>query len=103
MAFFDSPKNMALWNKELANLDAERERRKKEGYKPEMKVVDGSGRVSRTTGNNPHVRRITLKELEEIERNARAEKNAGSEMSAGAQKKALRNKGSLSKEASAVM
>jgi len=102
LAFFDSPKNMALWNKELASLDAERERRKEEGYRPEMKVIDGSGRASRTVGNNPYVRRITLKELEEIERRARAE-SGGSEMTGGMQKKANRQNSGPSREASAVM
>lgn len=102
MAFFDSPKNMALWNKELESLDAERERFKEEGYKPELKVIDGTGGKNRTV-DNPKVRRITLKELEEIERTARAEMNGGSEMSKGKQRRTQRQKDAPAKEATAAI
>lgn len=37
MAYFDSAKNKAIWQKRLAVLEAERDRRKREGYKPEPK------------------------------------------------------------------
>ena len=102
MAFFDSPKNMALWNKELESLDAERERRREEGYKPELRVLDGTGKKPQTM-DNPKVRRITLKELEEIERRARAELKDASEMRGGMQKRAGREKSTPVKEASATM
>ncbi len=85
MAYFDSPKNKALWDRELESLDAERARRREEGYKPQIKAAAGPGTREKQT-DNPKVRRITLKELEEIERNARAEQKTGSEMSAGASK-----------------
>ena len=81
MAFFDSPKNRALWDKELENLDMERARRKEAGYKP-VPVrtglsMDGGVSSSLRSRDNPKVRRITLKELEDIERRAReAERGA---------------------------
>ena len=73
MAYFDSPKNKALWDKELESLDAERERRKAEGYKPQRKGAQaGNGAYGTALDgrDNPRVRRITLKQLEEIERQA---------------------------------
>lgn len=81
MAYFDSPKNKALWDKELDSLNAERERRKTEGYKPGQdgfRVIKGAEASRKeNTANNPYVRRITLKELEEIEKRAReAEREA---------------------------
>ena len=75
LAYFDSPKNRALWDKELESLDAERERRKEEGYRPKQ-AGRSAGSAAKTAGgrdryaDNPKVRRITLKELEEIERRA---------------------------------
>ena len=93
---------MALWNKELASLDAERERRKEEGYKPDMKAIDGNKGNSLKSGN-PNVRRITLKELEEIERRARAEMSSGSGTGSEIRKGAQKQKGGPSKAASAVM
>ncbi len=79
MAFFDSPKNLALWDKELESLDAEKERRKTEGYKPRQikEIVSGSDNESRIK-SNPKVRRINLKELEEIERLSRESNNGNS-------------------------
>ena len=83
MAYFDSPKNKALWDKELESLDAERERRKAEGYKPQRNGAQaGSGAKGTALDgrDNPRVRRITLKQLEEIERQASGRKpDAGSE------------------------
>ena len=78
MAYFDSPKNRALWDKELENLDAERERRKAEGYKPRH-YADAAEAVKQTERytDNPKVRRITLKELEDIERQALLAANPG--------------------------
>ncbi|XME01767.1 hypothetical protein QYZ88_013825 [Lachnospiraceae bacterium C1.1] len=76
MAFFDSPKNLALWNKELESLDAEKERRKSEGYRPrQTKEAAPDTENKRVMGANPKVRRITLKELEEIERLSRESDN----------------------------
>ena len=81
MAFFDSPKNRALWDKELENLDAERSRRQTEGYKPQQAVFrtadGGDAAQANPYSNNPKVRRITLNELIEIEKRAReAEREA---------------------------
>ena len=89
MAFFDSPKNRALWNKELESLDAERERRRSEGYKPQregFRVVMGGAADKNMYANNPKVRRINLKELEEIERKAREAEREAAGMSKTAQK-----------------
>ena len=36
MSYFDSPKNRAIWERELNGLRAERERRKREGYRPQI-------------------------------------------------------------------
>ncbi|MCR4764426.1 MAG: hypothetical protein K5696_12945 [Lachnospiraceae bacterium] len=62
MNYFDSPKNQALWDKELASLKGERDRRKVDGYKPHKEAEPEKAAV------NPNRRRITLAELEEIER-----------------------------------
>jgi len=37
MAYFDSEKNKAMWQKRLNDLESERDRRKLEGYKPQPK------------------------------------------------------------------
>ena len=69
MGYFDSAKNRALWEKELNDLEEQREQRKTEGYNPRRTLASRtqtSGEIS-----NPKVRRINLKELEEIERQAR--------------------------------
>ncbi len=60
MAYFDSEKNKALWEKRMAGLRSERDRRKLEGYKPNMV---GDDTVTEASGKNPNVRVITLKEL----------------------------------------
>ena len=73
MGYFDSTKNRALWEKELSDLEGERERRMTEGYKPKRPGTAGSrdSDAALRSGNNPKVRRINLKELEEIERQSR--------------------------------
>ncbi len=63
MAYFDSPKNRAMWERTLAGLRAERERRKATGYAP---VSGEEGKAPEPA--NPYRRRISLSELEEIER-----------------------------------
>ncbi len=60
MAYFDSEKNKALWEKRMVGLRGERDRRKLEGYKPDMA---GDNAVMEAAGKNPNVRVITLKEL----------------------------------------
>ena len=59
MAYFDSPKNRAMWERRLADLRVEKERRKEEGYMPQEQVMNDS---------NPFRRRITYAQLEEQER-----------------------------------
>ena len=61
MAFFDSPKNRAIWNRELGALREERERRAREGYKPQAQ--DSSKKAYES--ENPLRKRITLSQLEE--------------------------------------
>lgn len=57
MSFFDSPKNRAIWDRELRVLRAERERRAREGYKPQ----ETSGKEN---SESPFRKRISLSELE---------------------------------------
>ena len=61
MSYFDSPKNKALWNRELEELRLERERRAKTGYAPTrdaaVKSSDGDMR------ENPSRRLIDFEEL----------------------------------------
>lgn len=61
MAYFDSPKNRAIWEKELASLRRERERRASEGYTP-----DEEGALNKAE-ENPLRKRVTLEELERQE------------------------------------
>ncbi|MCR4902416.1 MAG: hypothetical protein K6A23_06130 [Butyrivibrio sp.] len=35
MAYFDSEKNRAMWQRHLSDLEVEKNRRKQEGYKPQ--------------------------------------------------------------------
>ena len=76
MGYFDSPKNRALWEKELESLDMERKRRKEEGYRPESKGTASKISAKAKENENPKVRRITLKMLEEIEKASREEKKS---------------------------
>ncbi len=66
MAYFDSPKNRAIWNKELEGLKAERARREENGFKPEANVKA----VSENVNERPGRKRINLEQLEAIEREA---------------------------------
>ncbi len=59
MAFFDSPKNRALWERKLSVLREEKARRKTNGYSP----VDREGKAG-SRQDNPYRKRITIKELE---------------------------------------
>ncbi len=70
MAYFDSPKNQAIWDKEIAQMEAERERRRQNGFKPVEKqdAPSETGHSVFFEGERPGVRRITLKELEMIVR-----------------------------------
>jgi hypothetical protein len=61
MAFFDSAKNRALWQKELAGLREEKERRAAEGYVP------GSDRAAARGDANPHRIRTSYAQLEQEE------------------------------------
>lgn len=76
MAYFDSSKNRALWNRELGKLREEKERRAREGYHPnEQKHSLKNNPVS-----TPFCVEITFEELEreEIESRKRPERNTAS-------------------------
>ena len=90
MAFFDSPKNRALWERKLSVLREEKARRKTNGYSP----VDREGKAG-SRQDNPYRKRITIKELEarvegeqtrRRERPERQARQAQSAMEAGTQR-----------------
>ncbi|MBR1471861.1 MAG: hypothetical protein IJ600_09510 [Lachnospiraceae bacterium] len=73
MAYFSSPKNRAMWNRELAELRVEKARRAAEGFKPKTAVQAEKEKTAvAAKGNDPRHRKINLAELERIE--ARASK-----------------------------
>jgi hypothetical protein len=63
MAYFDSAKNRALWQKELAGLRAEKERRAQYGYVPGT----DRDRESAMAAANPHRIRTSYTKLEQEE------------------------------------
>lgn len=66
MAYFDSAKNRAMWNRELQDLRAERQLRAANGYKPIDKGAQAKAQAEAKT-NDPRHRKINLAELERIE------------------------------------
>ncbi|MGP1611596.1 MAG: hypothetical protein ACTTG8_00740 [Catonella sp.] len=58
MSYFDSPKNKAIWERELRELRKEKKKREENGYKPER------GEVKAVETNNPFRKKITFLELE---------------------------------------
>lgn len=92
MAYFDSPKNRAIWEKELTSLRAEKERRAQNGYKP---TEQQQKTAAADRKDNPFRRRISLQELEEMElRERRKTKERAPQRSA---KSASREKAPLRK------
>lgn len=71
MAFFDSPKNRAMWGRELISLEEERKKRAANGYKPQQAAKTKAGSAFGKSKDRPLVRRITLAELIAIENAAR--------------------------------
>lgn len=65
MAYFDSAKNRAAWNRELDQLRQERARREKEGYVPGAETREAL---------NPHRHRVTYAQLLEQEYGASRER-----------------------------
>ncbi len=59
MAYFDSEKNKAIWQKHLASLDMERQRRKENGFKPEKVKAAAVSEQAATPG----IRVISFEEL----------------------------------------
>ncbi|MDO4265438.1 MAG: hypothetical protein Q4C63_03110 [Eubacteriales bacterium] len=62
MAYFDSPKNRAIWERRLSELRQEREYRRETGFRP---VERSEAPVQ--TEDTPFRRRISLQELEKQE------------------------------------
>lgn len=60
MSYFDSPKNKAIWERELRELRKEKKKREENGYKPEGREV----KTEQT--KNPFRKKITFLELEAI-------------------------------------
>ncbi|MBO5504793.1 MAG: hypothetical protein J5969_09985 [Lachnospiraceae bacterium] len=61
MAYFDSEKNRAMWQKRLATLEKERDRRKMNGYRPnDRRAAETSRSLEAET---PGVRTITFEQL----------------------------------------
>jgi hypothetical protein len=71
MAYFDSEKNKAMWERHLATLEAEKEKRKVSGFKP---TVTSKG--PKPLEKKPGVRVITFQELVRKEE-AKLRKNHG--------------------------
>ncbi len=72
MAYFDSEKNKAMWEKRLSMLEQERNRRKLEGYKPQEARKQAAQGAA--TEMKPGVRIITYEQLiakEEARHNAK--------------------------------
>ena len=67
MAYFDSEKNRAMWQKRLQTLEKERDRRRQNGYKPtEMRRSGSSQNQASMAGmseTRPGVRIISFDEL----------------------------------------
>lgn len=61
MAYFDSPKNKALWEKELVSLRQERQSRIDHGYEPHAKK-----NKEMDAGESPFRKKITFEELQKI-------------------------------------
>lgn len=70
MAYFDSAKNRAMWNRELAQLRQEKAERAANGYKPVEKETAAAKSKAAVTEDNPRRRRINLAELERIDARA---------------------------------
>ncbi len=69
MTYFDSPKNKAMWDKEITRMEAERERRRQNGFKPDKTMEETGDQKKSLFGRiSEHVRLITLEELERIVR-----------------------------------
>ncbi|MBR6239110.1 MAG: hypothetical protein IKQ83_08700 [Lachnospiraceae bacterium] len=60
MAYFDSEKNRAMWDKRMSALRDERDKRRESGYKPGTEFKEAS---KDSAGLKPGVRVITLEEL----------------------------------------
>ncbi len=63
MAYFDSPKNRAMWERKMAGLREEKQRRKENGYTPEKKEQKRADEAE-----NPFRKKIGLERLEQMER-----------------------------------
>ena len=62
MAYFDSPKNRAMWERRMVGLRQEKERRRETGYAPQQKHAGAE-----MGDANPFRKKIGLEKLEQIE------------------------------------
>ena len=62
MAYFDSPKNRAMWERRMTGLRQEKERRKETGYAPQQRAEK-----TKLGEDNPFRKKIGLARLEQIE------------------------------------
>lgn len=62
MAYFDSEKNRAMWQKRLATLEKERDRRKMNGYRPSDRRAAQEA-LRGAEAETPGVRTITFEQL----------------------------------------
>lgn len=60
MAYFDSPKNRALWDRDLLGLRQERTRREANGFQPTDRLEP-----TQEVEHNPYRKPITLEQLQE--------------------------------------
>ena len=82
MAYFDSEKNKAIWQKRLSTLEKERDRRKLSGYKPTDRRQVNAGAAKAAEETKPGVRIITYEELvAKEEAKARAYRERARELS----------------------
>ncbi len=79
MAFFDSPKNKAIWNKEMESLRPERAQRESEGFPPAKKRAE----QQRAKLDIPGRKQINLEELQKI---ASLEQGGGEKKAVSAQR-----------------
>lgn len=73
MAYFDSPKNRAFWERRLSVLREEKERRSRTGYAPQE---EDRQRRAAPAAENPFRTRMTFAELEREVTERTAERRA---------------------------
>lgn len=86
MSYFDSPKNKAIWERELRELRKEKREREVNGYKPEV------GEIKDEQTKNPFRKKITFLELEaSVAPQKKTEVRSRQNMRTATQTKSLKN------------